>query len=41
VGVGVEAGDGLVVVEGAQRRHVTAFDALGREGARVRVLFGL
>ena len=41
VGMGVEAGDGLVVVESAQRRHVTGVDALGREGAGVGVLWGL
>jgi hypothetical protein len=41
VGVGVEAGDGLVVVEGAQRRYVTGFDAVGREGAGVEVLWSL
>ena len=41
VGVGIEAGDDLVVVEGAQRRHVTALNALGRERAGVGALWGL
>jgi hypothetical protein len=39
--VDIETGDDLVVVQGAQCRYVTGFDALGRERARVGVLWSL
>jgi len=37
----IKTGDDLVVIEGAQRRYVTALNTLGRERAGVRVLWGL
>jgi hypothetical protein len=39
--VGIKAGDDLVVIEGAQRRYVTALNTLGRERVGVGILWGL